>query len=62
MEHLLSEVFKRVQDDGTCWCGGTQWQGHTTMRISVSSGATKAADVEQSLDAIIRIAAEEEAA
>jgi hypothetical protein len=32
------------------------------MRISVSSWATKDADVEKSLDAIIRNAAEEEAA
>jgi hypothetical protein len=70
MEHLLAEVFKRanryiikrVQDDGTCWCSGTQWQGHTAMRISVSSWATKAEDIEQSLDAIMRIASEEEAA
>jgi len=59
---LTERIIKRVQDDGTCWCSGTQWQGHTAMRISVSSWATKASDVEQSLDAIIRIAAEEEAA
>jgi len=50
-DELTERIIKRVQDDGTCWCGGTQWQGHTAMRISVSSWATKAADVEQSLDA-----------
>ena len=61
-DELTERIIKRVQDDGTCWCGGTQWQGHTAMRISVSSWATKAADVEQSLDAILRIAAQEEAA
>jgi len=61
-DEFTERIIKRVQDDGSCWCGGTQWQGHTAMRISVSSWATKAADVEQSLDAIIRIAAEEEAA
>jgi len=33
------EVIARVQDEGTCWCGGTVWQGHTAMRISVSSWA-----------------------
>jgi len=59
---LTERIIKRVQDDGTCWCGGTQWQGHTAMRISVSSWATKDADVKKSLDAILRIAAEEEAA
>jgi glutamate/tyrosine decarboxylase-like PLP-dependent enzyme len=48
-------VISEVQNDGTCWCGGTQWQGHTAMRISVSSWATTEDDVERSLAAIIRI-------
>jgi glutamate/tyrosine decarboxylase-like PLP-dependent enzyme len=30
-------VVRRVQEDGTCWCGGTEWQGRAAMRISVSS-------------------------
>ena len=50
------EVIARVQRDGTCWCGGTVWQGHTAMRISVSSWATTEADVERSLAAILRVA------
>jgi glutamate/tyrosine decarboxylase-like PLP-dependent enzyme len=49
-------VITDIQNDGTCWCGGTQWQGHTAMRISVSSWATTDDDVERSLAAIIRIA------
>jgi len=49
-------IIDEVQKDGTCWCGGTQWQGHTAMRISVSSWATTDDDVQQSLEAIIRIA------
>ena len=49
-------VIEEVQKDGTCWCGGTQWQGHTAMRISVSSWATTDDDVQQSLDAILRLA------
>ncbi|MCL4303652.1 MAG: aminotransferase class V-fold PLP-dependent enzyme [Anaerolineae bacterium] len=51
-------VIAGVQADGTCWCGGTVWQGHTAMRMSVSSWATTEADVEQSLAAILRIAGE----
>jgi glutamate/tyrosine decarboxylase-like PLP-dependent enzyme len=51
------EVIARVQRDGTCWCGGTVWQGHTAMRISVSSWATTEADVARSLAAILRVAA-----
>ena len=49
-------VIDEIQKDGTCWCGGTQWHGHTAMRISVSSWATTDNDVQQSLDAILRIA------
>ncbi len=50
------EVIRRVQDEGTCWCSGTVWQGKTAMRISVSSWATTSDDVERSLAAIVRIA------
>lgn len=49
-------VISALQEDGTCWCGGTEWQGHTAMRISVSSWATTDDDVEQSLQAMIAIA------
>ncbi|MCE7986443.1 MAG: aspartate aminotransferase family protein [Caldilinea sp. CFX5] len=49
-------VIAAVQAEGTCWAGGTTWQGQAAMRISVSSWATTVADVEQSLAAIIRIA------
>jgi glutamate/tyrosine decarboxylase-like PLP-dependent enzyme len=57
-------VIEAVQRDGTCWCGGTLWHGRHAMRISVSSWATTADDVEISADAIIRLAssAEETAA
>jgi glutamate/tyrosine decarboxylase-like PLP-dependent enzyme len=55
---VTREVIQRVQEDGTCWCGGTVWQGKTAMRISVSSWATTQTDVERSLEAIIRIAGE----
>jgi glutamate/tyrosine decarboxylase-like PLP-dependent enzyme len=49
-------VIAAVQDDGTCWCGGTVWQGRTAMRISVCSWATTDADVELSVEAILRAA------
>ena len=52
-------VIGAIQSDGTCWCGGTVWQGHTAMRISVSSWATTEDDVERSLAAILRLAAAE---
>jgi glutamate/tyrosine decarboxylase-like PLP-dependent enzyme len=52
------EVIARIQNDGTCWCGGTVWQGKTAMRISVCSWATTDEDVERSLAAMVRAAAE----
>jgi glutamate/tyrosine decarboxylase-like PLP-dependent enzyme len=55
------KVIRAVQDDGTCWCGGTVWQGKAAMRISVSSWATTEADVELSLETILRIARESRA-
>ncbi|HUW10867.1 MAG TPA: aspartate aminotransferase family protein, partial [Anaerolineae bacterium] len=56
---LTRRVIRRVQEEGTCWLGGTEWQGHVAMRISVSSWATTEEDVQRSLDVIIRIALEE---
>jgi len=49
-------VIAEVQNEGTCWCGGTQWHGRTAMRISVSSWVSDHDDVERSLAAILRIA------
>jgi len=46
-------VIAAVQADGTCWCGGTNWQGRGAMRISVSSWATTDDDIERSLAAIL---------
>jgi len=51
-DETTGQVIKHVQEDGTCWCGGTVWQGRAAMRISVSSWATTDDDINQSLDAI----------
>ncbi len=51
-------VIAAIQKDGTCWCGGTVWQGKTAMRISVISWNTTDEDVELSLAAMIRLAKE----
>ena len=49
-------IIEGIQEDGTCWCGATVWQGHTAMRISVSSWATTDEDVEESLAAMLQVA------
>jgi glutamate/tyrosine decarboxylase-like PLP-dependent enzyme len=52
------EVIKKIQEDGTCWCGGTTWQGKTAMRISISSWVTTEQDVKLSLAAMLKAAGE----
>jgi len=55
-EHEMRRIVQRIQDGGTCWVGPTFWRGRHAMRISVSSWATTAEDVEKSLAAIIAAA------
>ena len=50
-------VVRSVQEDGTCWLGGTDWHGRAAMRISVSSFRTTHEDVERSVGAILAAAA-----
>ena len=49
-------VVSEIQNEGTCWAGETVWQGRAAMRISVSSWATTDADVERSIEAMVRVA------
>jgi glutamate/tyrosine decarboxylase-like PLP-dependent enzyme len=53
---FIREVIRRVQADGTCWLGGTTWQGRSAMRISVSNWSTTETDVDRSVEAILRCA------
>jgi glutamate/tyrosine decarboxylase-like PLP-dependent enzyme len=41
-----------VQRDGTCWLGGTEWQGRAAVRVAFSNWATSDADVDRSAAAI----------
>jgi hypothetical protein len=45
-----------VQRDGTCWLGGTQWQGEHVMRVSFSNWSTTSDDVDRSAAAIANAA------
>jgi glutamate/tyrosine decarboxylase-like PLP-dependent enzyme len=58
-DETTTRITKRIQEEGTCWCGGTVWKGRGAMRISVSSWATTESDVERSLEAMLAIAAKE---
>lgn len=56
-DDLTERVITDVQNDGTCWMGGTSWHGRRYMRISVSNWSTTEDDVDRSVDAILRTAA-----
>jgi glutamate/tyrosine decarboxylase-like PLP-dependent enzyme len=45
-------VIAAVQEEGTCWLGGTVWQGRAAMRVSVSGWSTAEADADRSAAAI----------
>ncbi len=53
---MTSRIQKKIQEDGTCWCGGTVWKGTTAMRISVSSWKTTEEDIDVCAAKIIEIA------
>ena len=50
-------LIAAVQADGRVWCGPTQWDGATAMRISVSSWKTNAEDAAFAADVILACAA-----
>jgi glutamate/tyrosine decarboxylase-like PLP-dependent enzyme len=54
-------VIRALQNDGTCWCSGTQWKGRAAMRISVSSAKTTECDIKSTLEAMLKIAKKEAA-
>lgn len=49
---LTRAVITRVQQEGTCWVGGTTWHGLAAMRISVSGWSTTREDIARSAAAI----------
>jgi glutamate/tyrosine decarboxylase-like PLP-dependent enzyme len=53
---LTVAMVDAVQEDGTCWCGPTVWEGRPAMRISVSSWATSDEDADRSARAVVSIA------
>ncbi len=50
---FTAAVMQRVQEEGTCWAGGTTWQGKHAMRVSVSNWSTTESDIDRSVTAIL---------
>ncbi|HEY7405827.1 MAG TPA: aminotransferase class V-fold PLP-dependent enzyme [Candidatus Angelobacter sp.] len=53
-DDVTRAVIQNVQQDGTCWLGGTTWHNMVAMRISVSNWSTTEKDIELSAQAIRR--------
>lgn len=52
-DEVTRNVVSAVQQEGTCWLGGTTWHGLAAMRISLSNWLTSDDDVHRSTKAII---------
>ena len=46
-------VIAAVQQEGTCWLGGTTWQGMAAIRVSVANRSTTEEDIDRSAQAIL---------
>jgi glutamate/tyrosine decarboxylase-like PLP-dependent enzyme len=58
-DERTDRVVAGVQREGTCWLGGTTWHGRRLMRVSVSNWSTTEEDVDRSVAAILRVAAQD---
>ena len=50
---LTQRVIGSVQQEGTCWAGGTKWHGQAAMRISICNWSTTEEDIDRSAAAIL---------
>ena len=54
-DEITREVARRLLLDGTAWMTPSTWRGRAILRISVSNYRTTAADVDESVAALVRI-------
>jgi glutamate/tyrosine decarboxylase-like PLP-dependent enzyme len=52
-DEVTEEVIDCVQQDGTCWLGGSTFRRQSVMRVSVVSWQTTSADIDISAQAIL---------
>lgn len=50
-DEVTNRVIELIQQDRTCWVGGSTWKGRRVIRISVCSWATTAQDIDSSVNA-----------
>ncbi|HXH83391.1 MAG TPA: aminotransferase class V-fold PLP-dependent enzyme [Candidatus Tectomicrobia bacterium] len=52
---LTDRLERAIQEDGTCWLGGTKWRGERLLRIAVSNWSTGPGDVDRVVATIGRL-------
>lgn len=55
-KNVTNDVIARVQQEGTCWVGGTSWNREPAMRIAISNWSTTERDISDSAASILRAA------
>ena len=55
---LTTRLERALQEDGTCWMGGTTWRDERLLRISVSNWSTTPDDVDRVVASIGRLRSE----
>ena len=54
----IDSIVEAIQKDGTCWLGATTWRGRRLLRVSVSNHLTSIEDIDRSVAAVLRAAAQ----
>lgn len=57
-DEVTKQALVYIQNSGTCWCGGSTWNGKSVIRVSVCSWATTENDIDLTI-AIFKKAKEE---
>jgi glutamate/tyrosine decarboxylase-like PLP-dependent enzyme len=52
-DDVTHDVSERVQAEGTCWLGGTHWNGRDAVRFSTTNWSTTADDIDRSAAAVL---------
>ncbi len=56
-DELTRAVIAGVQEEGTCWLGGTTWHGMAAMRVAISNWSTTENDIDRTAAAILSVLA-----
>lgn len=53
-DELTKKTLEKIQELRICWCGGTVWNKHIAIRISICSWATDRKDIKDSVNSFVK--------